>query len=433
MAAKAPSSTRRTLIASLVGTGIECYDFNIYTTAAALVFGELFFPKASHPVQQMLSFATIAVAFAARPLGSIFFGHFGDRVGRKSTLVVSLLTMGISTTLVACLPTYHSAGWIAALMLCVLRFGQGFGLGGEWGGAVLLAVENAPPGSRARYGMFPQLGVPTGFIAANGLFLTLGAILTPEQFQDWGWRIPFALSAMLVGVGLWIRLKLTETPQFAASLAEAPPPTIPLGELVTRHFGPLAAGTIGAIVSFTLYYVATAFALGYGTKTLGYGMRQFLAVQLAAIPFMVAGIYASARLADLQFDERRMLILGCIAAIASGVLLAPLMRSGSLLLVFLFLALAMTSKGMIFGPLASWLASLFPARVRYTGVSMAFNVAGVLGGGLTPLVSQTLVVRGGLSLVGAYCSAAAAMSLVALLFAGRAKGLPISQAVTQPG
>ncbi|WP_420140008.1 MFS transporter [Sphingomonas sp.] len=421
MAAKAPPSTRRVLIASLVGTGIEFYDFYVYTTAAALVFGQLFFPQASHTAQQMLSFATIGVAFVARPLGSIFFGHFGDRVGRKSTLVASLLTMGISTTLVACLPTYLSAGWIAALMLCVLRFGQGFGLGGEWGGAALLAVENAPPGKRARYGMFPQLGAPVGFIAANGLFLILGAILTPQQFHDWGWRVPFALSALLVGVGLWIRLKLTETPEFAASLTEAPPPAVPLGELVSRHFGPLAAGTIGAIACFALYYVATAFALGYGTKTLGYSMEQFLAVQLGAILFMAGGIYASAWLADRHFDERRVLMFGCVATMLGGLLMAPLMGSGSLLLVFLFLALALTMMGFVYGPLGSWLPSLFPARVRYTGVSMAFNVAGVLGGGLTPLVAQALAARGGLSLVGLYCSAAAVISLIALLASGRAR------------
>jgi MFS family permease len=409
------------LIASLVGTGIEFYDFYVYTTAAAVVFGQLFFPQASHTAQQMLSFATIGVAFVARPLGSIFFGHFGDRVGRKSTLVASLLTMGISTTLVACLPTYLSAGWIAALMLCVLRFGQGFGLGGEWGGAALLAVENAPPGKRARYGMFPQLGAPAGFIAANGLFLILGAVLTPQQFHDWGWRVPFALSALLVGVGLWIRLKLVETPEFAASLAEAPPPAVPLGELVTRHFGALATGTVGAIACFALYYVATAFALGYGTKTLGYSMEQFLAVQLGAILFMAGGIYASAWLADLHFDERRVLMLGCVATMLGGLLMAPLMGSGSLLLVFVFLALALTMMGFVYGPLGSWLPSLFPARVRYTGVSMAFNVAGVLGGGLTPLVAQALAARGGLSLVGLYCSGAALISLIALLVSGRAR------------
>jgi MFS family permease len=414
-------STRRVLAASLIGTSIEFYDFYVYTTAAALVFGELFFPKASHAAQQLLSFATIGVAFVARPLGSVFFGHFGDRVGRKSTLVASLLTMGISTTLVALLPTYAQAGWIAALLLCVLRFGQGFGLGGEWGGAALLAVEHAPPGWRARFGMFPQLGAPVGFIAANGLFLILGALLTPAQFHDWGWRIPFVLSALLVIVGLWIRLRLAETPEFAAALAEAPPPAVPIGELVTRHLGPLLGGTVATIACFALYYVATAFALGYGTKTLGYGMSQFLGVQLAAIVFMAGGIFAAAWLSDMHYDERRVLMAGCVGTIVAGLLMQPLMESGSLFQVFLFLALSLTLMGFVYGPLGAWLPSLFPARVRYTGASMTFNVAGVLGGGLTPLIAQTLALRGGLLLVGLYSGGAALISLVALAALGRAR------------
>lgn len=421
MAVAEKPSTRRVLAASLIGTSIEFYDFYVYTTAAALVFGELFFPKASHAAQQLLSFATIGVAFVARPLGSVFFGHFGDRVGRKSTLVASLLTMGLSTTLVALLPTYAQAGWIAALLLCVLRFGQGFGLGGEWGGAALLAVEHAPPGWRARFGMFPQLGAPVGFIAANGLFLVLGALLTPVQFHDWGWRIPFVLSALLVIVGLWIRLRLAETPEFAAALAEAPPPAVPIGELVTRHFGPLLGGTIATIACFALYYVATAFALGYGTKTLGYGMNQFLGVQLGAIVFMAGGIYTAAWLSDRHYDERRVLMAGCVGTIVAGLLMQPLMTSGSLFQVFVFLALSLTLMGFVYGPLGAWLPSLFPARVRYTGASMTFNVAGVLGGGLTPLIAQTLALRGGLLLVGLYSGGAALISLVALAALGRAR------------
>jgi MFS family permease len=421
MAGAATPSTRRVLAASLIGTSIEFYDFYVYTTAAALVFGALFFPQTSPGAQQLAAFATIGVAFVARPLGSIFFGHFGDRIGRKSTLVASLLTMGISTMLVAILPTYIQAGWIAALFLCVLRFGQGFGLGGEWGGAALLAVENAPPGKRARYGMFPQLGAPVGFIAANGLFLILGATLTADQFHDWGWRIPFALSALLVVVGLWIRLRLAETPEFAAALAKAPPPAVPLGELVSRHLGPLVAGTVGAIACFALYYVSTAFMLSYGTKTLGYSMKAFLGVQLGAILFMAAGIYVSAWLADRHYDERRVLMAGCVGTIFAGLLMAPMMTSGSLFEVFLFLALSLALMGFVYGPLGGWLPSLFPARVRYTGVSMAFNVAGVLGGGLTPLVAQKLVTAGGLLWVGLYCGGAALISLVALFVVGKAR------------
>jgi MFS family permease len=421
MAGSAAPSTRRVLAASLIGTSIEFYDFYVYTTAAALVFGELFFPQASRAAQQLLSLATIGVAFIARPLGSLFFGHFGDRIGRKSTLVASLLTMGVSTTLVAIMPTYAQAGWIAALILCVLRFGQGFGLGGEWGGAALLAVEHAPEGKRARFGMFPQLGAPVGFIAANGLFLILGALLTPAQFHDWGWRIPFALSALLVVVGLWIRLRLAETPEFAAALKEAPPPAIPFGELISRHFTPLLVGTIGAIACFALYYVATAFALNYGTKTLAYSARDFLSVQLGAILFMALGIYLAAWLSDRHFDERRVLMAGCVGTMGAGLLMAPMMTSGSLFEVFLFLSLSLMLMGFVYGPLGAWLPSLFPARVRYTGVSMAFNVAGVLGGGLTPTVAKALSDHYGLMAVGLYSGGAALISLIALALYGKAR------------
>ena len=425
----APSS-RRVLLASFVGTGIEFYDFYIYATAASLVFGEIFFASQTPGMQQMASFATLAVAFFARPLGAAFFGHFGDRIGRKSTLVASLLTMGLSTTLIAFLPTYQQAGFWAPLALCVLRFGQGFGLGGEWGGAALLAVENAPPGWRARFGCAPQMGAPAGFIAANGLFLLLGLWLTPDQFRDWGWRVPFLVSAALVGLGLWIRLKLTETREFAAAMDEAPPPAVPFAELLRHHGGATLAGTIGAIACFALYYVATAFALGYGTRTLGIPMQAMLLVQLGAILFMAIGIYASAWLADRRFDERRVLAGGCIGVVASGFLMAPAFASGDLLPIFAYLSLSLLLMGFVYGPLGAWLPGLFPARVRYTGASMAFNVAGVLGGGLTPLVAQALAQRYGLAAVGLYAGGAAALSLIALV-AIRPRGAPRA-AVLEP-
>jgi MFS family permease len=405
---------RRVLLASLVGTGIEFYDFYVYATAASLVFGGLFFAPASPAVQQLASFATLAVAFVARPLGSLAVGHGGDRVGRKATLVASLLTMGISTTLVAFLPTYAAIGWAAPAILCLLRFGQGFGLGGEWGGAALLAVEHAPPGWRARYGMFPQLGAPAGFIAANGLFLVLGVALSPDQFRDWGWRIPFALSAALVAVGLWVRLSLTETPEFAAALRRAPPPRVPIVDVVRHHGGALVGGTLGAVACFAIYYVATAFALGYGTKTLGYSSQAFLGVQLVAILFMAAGIVFSGWAADRHWDERRVLAAGCAGTVAAGFVMAPLMAAG-LPGVFAFLSLILLLMGFVYGPLGAWLPGLFPTRVRYSGASMAFNLAGVIGGGLTPLIAQGLAMRGGLGWVGLYLSGAAALSLAALL------------------
>lgn len=404
---------RRALWASFVGTGIEFYDFYIYATAAALVFGKLFF-IGSEAETQLWAYLTLSIAFFARPVGAAVFGHYGDRIGRKATLVASLLTMGLSTTLVAFLPTYEMAGWIAPAALCVLRFGQGFGLGGEWGGAALLAVENAPPGWRARFGSAPQMGAPAGFIAANGLFLLLGVMMTPAQFADWGWRIPFILSAALVAVGLWVRLKLGETPEFKAALAEAPPPKVPLGEVVSRHGGALLGGTIGAVACFATYYVATAFLLGWGTKSLGYPMQDFLGCQLVAILFMAGGIYLAAWMADAKFDPRRVLAGGCVLVAASGFVMAPLM-AGGLTGVFVFLSLLLFAMGFVYGPLGAWLTDLFPPRVRYTGASMTFNIAGVIGGGLTPFFAQKLALKGGLTPVGWYLSAAAVLSLLALL------------------
>ena len=310
-------SAARILSASLVGTAVEFYDFYIYATAASLVFGPLFFPASSPAAQLLAAYASFALAFFARPLGASVFGHFGDRIGRKSTLVASLLLMGGSTVAIGLLPTYQTIGWTAPLLLCLLRFGQGFGLGGEWGGAALLAVENAPPGWRGRFGIFPQLGAPVGFIAANGLFLILGMTLTPDQFRDWGWRLPFLASALLVGLGLWVRLKLTETPAFAAAMAEAPPPRVPIAALFRDHLRETIAGTFAVVACFALFYVATAFALGYGTTRLGYSREAFLAVQLGAILFMAGGILLSGWLSD-RFDPRRVLIGGCIRSSPAG-------------------------------------------------------------------------------------------------------------------
>ena len=415
---------RRILIASLVGTSVEFYDFYIYATAAALVFGPLFFPADSPSVQLLAAYASLAVAFIARPVGAWAFGHYGDRIGRKSTLVASLMMMGGSTLLIAFLPTYAVAGMWAPIMLCILRFGQGFGLGGEWGGAALLAVENAPPGWRGRYGMVPQLGAPIGFIAANGLFLILGALISPEQFMIWGWRVPFLLSVVLVGLGLWVRLKIAETPAFAQVLEEGPPPTVPMGELLRNHWGVAIGGTLGAIACFAVYYIATAFALGYGTTVLLIDRQVMLGLQLAAILFMAVGIVLSGIWAD-RSSPNRVLTWGCAGAVVAGLLIAPGLGSGSLPLVFASMAFALFVMGFVYGPLGAWLPSLYPARVRYTGVSLAFNMAGIIGGGLTPVVAQWLAGGpGGLMSVGVYLAAASLVSLVALLVLRKREGVP---------
>jgi MFS family permease len=406
-------ATRHILTASLVGTAVEFYDLYIYTTAASLVLGPLFFPAASASAQLLAAYASFGIAFLARPIGAVVFGHFGDRIGRKSTLVGSLLTMGGSTVLIGLLPDYAEIGWLAPVLLCLLRFGQGFGLGGEWGGAALLAVENAPPGYRGRFGMFPQLGAPVGFIAANGLFLLLGLLLTPMEFQRWGWRLPFLASAALVGVGLWVRLRLTETPAFAAALAEAPPPRVPLLDVIREFPREIVAGTFAVVACFALFYLATAFALGYGTATLGYNRRIFLAVLLAAILFLALGVVLSGWWSD-RATPRRVLMTGCAMAVVSGLFLQPALASGSLPVIFLFLAVALLIMGFVYGPLGAWLPDLFPARVRYTGASLAFNLGGILGGGITPLLAQTLADHGGLGLVGLYLATASLLSLAGL-------------------
>jgi MFS family permease len=408
------ASHRRILLASLVGTSVEFYDFYIYATAASLVFGTLFFPASDESARLLASYGSLAVAFFARPVGAWAFGHYGDRVGRKSTLVASLMLMGGSTLAIAFLPTFESAGYLAPILLCLLRFGQGFGLGGEWGGAALLAVENAPPGTRGRYGMVPQLGAPVGFIAANGLFLVLGWTMTPADFLAWGWRVPFALSVVLVGVGLWVRLRIGETPAFREMMAEGPPPGVPMGELLRDHWRVTIGGTLGAVACFAVYYIATAFALGYATKTLGMDQELVLGLQLGAILFMAVGIALAGWWSD-RTSPAHVLAWGCAGAIVAGFVLAPGLGSREPVLMFGALALALFAMGFVYGPLGAWLPGLFPARVRYTGVSLAFNMAGILGGGLTPFVAQTLSMRGGLWLVGGYLAVLSLVSLAALL------------------
>jgi len=408
------ASTRRVLAASLVGTSVEFFDFYIYATAASLVFGPMFFPSISPASQQLSALATLAVAFIARPLGAAVFGHFGDRVGRKSTLVASLMLMGGSTVAIAFLPGYAQIGWFAPLLLCILRFGQGFGLGGEWGGAALLAVENAPPGWRGRFGMFPQLGAPVGFVLANGLFLLLSLLLTPDQFRSWGWRLPFLASSLLVGVGLWVRLKLTETPAFAQAMAEAPPSHVPLAEVFRRYPLQVFGGLFAAVICFALFYLTTSFALAYGATTLGYGRNAFLEAQLGAIAFMAIGILVAGWWSD-RATPRIVLMVGSLLAVGCGFLMAPMMERGSLLMVWAFLSLSLLVMGLVYGPLGAFLPHLFPARVRYTGASAAFNVGGVVGGGFTPSIALALAKHGGLTPVGWGLSAAAVISLLALI------------------
>lgn len=400
----------RILIASLVGTAVEFYDFYIYATAAALVIGPLFFPRQSPAAAVLLSFMTFGLAFVARPVGAIAFGHFGDRVGRKSTLVVSLMLMGGSTLLIAFLPTYAMAGPLAPTLLCVLRFGQGFGLGGEWGGASLLAVENAPKGWEARFGAAPQLGAPLGFLFANGLFLILSLTLPPAAFAAWGWRIPFLASALLVVVGLWVRLKIGETAVFRAARQAAPPPRVPVGHLLAMYPGAVVAGTAGVVACFAIFYLGTTFALSFATTHLGYTMQRFLAVQLIANFALAAGIVFAGYWAD-RTTPARVLAIGAALTMLVGLGFGSGLASGSLPVVLLTLGSALFVMGLAYGPLGAWLPTLYPTRVRYTGISIAFNCGGIIGGALAPFAASWLAQTGGVAYVGLFLTAAGAITL----------------------
>ena len=410
----------RILTASLVGTAIEFYDFYIYATAAALVIGPLFFPAQSVAAQQLLSFMTFGLAFFARPVGAIAFGHFGDRVGRKSTLVASLMLMGGSTVLIAFLPTYAMAGPVAPVLLCLLRFGQGFGLGGEWGGASLLAVENAPKGWEARFGAAPQMGAPLGFLAANGLFLLLGLTLSEADFAAWGWRIPFLASAAMVAVGLWVRLNIGETAAFREARDHAPPPRVPLGTLLSGHSGAVLAGIAGVVACFAIFYLATTFSLSFGTKTLGYPRETFLAVQLGANCFLALGIGVAGWWAD-RTSPRRVLGTGAALTALIGLGFGLGLGSGSLPLVFVTLAAALFVMGLTYGPLSSWLPTLYPVAVRYTGISVAFNLGGIIGGALSPFAAQALADRGGTPFVGLFLTFAGALTLLGVILGRSAR------------
>lgn len=409
-----PNTTGRVVVASLIGTAIEYYDFYVYATAAALVLGALFFPGESETAQLLSAFATFAIAFIARPLGSALFGHFGDRIGRKATLVASLLIMGLSTTLIGLLPTYTDIGPLAAVLLCVLRFGQGIGLGGEWGGAALLATENAPPGKRAWFGMFPQLGAPIGFLLANGIFLLLALGLDEAAFKSWGWRIPFLLSAVLLVVGLYVRLKMAETPVFQQAMERDERVRVPLLTLFAKHWKPTLLGTLSMVVCYALFYIATVFALSYGTKTLHFAREEFLMLECIAIVFMALAIPFSAVLAD-RFGRRPVLITGCVLAALSGFLMAPLFAGGDAVLITLFIAVELFLMGLIFAPMGAFLPELFPTAVRYTGASVAYNLGGIAGASFAPYLAQLLVAKGGLGWVGGYVTVAALLSLIAVL------------------
>ncbi len=409
---KSINSPRQVLFASLIGTTIEFFDFYIYATAAVLVFPKLFFP-ASNPASAMLaSLATFGIAFLARPVGSALFGHFGDRIGRKTTLVIALSTMGVSTVAIGALPTYHSIGFAASLLLALCRFGQGLGLGGEWGGAVLLAIENAPPNKRAWYGMFPQLGAPIGFFLSGGVFLLLSRWLTNKQFFDFGWRLPFLASAVLVFLGLYVRLTITETPVFQKTLERGEQEKLPMLAVFRDHTRALISGIAVCLATFVLFYLMTVFALSWGTTALGFSRGKFLLMQLFDVSFFAIGIPISAVLAER--GRRRVMLWVTVLIGLFGLVMAPIFAAGTIGAVVM-MAIGLSLMGLTYGPLGTVISELFPTPVRYTGSSLAFSTAGIVGASLAPYIATWLAKTYGLQYVGYYLSAAAVLTFLGLL------------------
>ena len=415
-----PASKARILFASLAGTTIEFFDFYIFATAAVLVFPRIFFPESDPTTATLQSLATFAVAFFTRPLGSLLFGHFGDRIGRKVTLVVSLLTMGGSTVMIGLLPTYETAGLLAPLLLVLCRIGQGIGLGGEWGGAVLLATENAPPGKAGWYGMFPQLGAPLGFISATGIYIVLTELITDAQFLEWGWRIPFIASALLIGLGLYVRLKLAETPKFQEAINKKQLVKMPMINVFREHSRALLLGTFGSVAVFVLFYLMTVFSLSWGTTALHYNRETFLLMQLGSVLFFALTIPVSALAAD-RFGVNRTLISAGAGIAIYGLFYSNLFVADSAVMVFVAMAIGFALMGCMYGPLGTRLGQLFPTELRYTGTSLAFNLAGILGGSLAPYIATTLAMHFNLYAVGLYLCGAAIFSLIALLLSDQAK------------
>ncbi|GCR93898.1 MFS transporter [Escherichia coli] len=435
------NSRNKVLVASLIGTAIEFFDFYIYATAAVIVFPHIFFPQGDPTAATLQSLATFAIAFVARPIGSAVFGHFGDRVGRKATLVASLLTMGISTVVIGLLPGYATIGIFAplllalarfgqglglggewggaALLLALARFGQGLGLGGEWGGAALLATENAPPRKRALYGSFPQLGAPIGFFFANGTFLLLSWLLTDEQFMSWGWRVPFIFSAVLVIIGLYVRVSLHESPVFEKVAKAKKQVKIPLGTLLTKHVRVTVLGTFIMLATYTLFYIMTVYSMTFSTAAapvgLGLPRNEVLWMLMMAVIGFGVMVPVAGLLADAFGRRKSMVIITTLIILFALFAFTPLLGSGNPILVFAFLLLGLSLMGLTFGPMGALLPELFPTEVRYTGASFSYNVSSILGASVAPYIAAWLQTNYGLGAVGLYLAAMAGLTLIALL------------------
>jgi metabolite-proton symporter len=416
----APSRTR-IAFASFVGTAIEFYDFYIYGTAAALVFGELFFPSFSPVAGTIAVFATLAVGFVARPVGAVLFGHFGDRLGRKRTLIASLLVMGLATVAIGLVPSYATIGVAAPVLLAVLRFAQGIGLGGEWGGAVLLATEYAPPKRRGLYSAFPQLGPAVGFVLGNGLFLLLTAVMSAEAFAAWGWRIPFLASAALLVVGYYIRVRIAETPVFRVAMEAQMRVRVPFVELLRRQPMVLVLSTLSFILAFTLFYTITTFCLLYGTTTLKLSRTTMLVEAIIAAAVMGLATLWFASVSD-RVGRRRLCIA---AAVASGLWAFPLfwlLHTGNPVWIGVGMVVGLVCFALLYGPMGAYFPELFRVRYRYSGASFAYSAAGIIGGGISPIAATSLLAKtGSTTAFSWYLLGVAALCLVCLLFLGETR------------
>ncbi|MFI8597768.1 MFS transporter [Rothia koreensis] len=439
----------RIITASLVGTTIEFYDFYVYATAAVAVFPALFFTGQDDTTKLLASMATFAAAFFGRPLGSVVFGHFGDRIGRKATLVGALLTMGLATFLIGLLPTYHQISFWAPALLTILRFAQGMGLGGEWSGAALLASEYSEPGKRARAAMWPQLGAPIGFILANGFVLLLttwmnfdstkDAAATDSAFLIWGWRVPFLFSVLMVALGLYVRVRLEETPVFKQSVQKGEKVKTPLVDAFRTAWKPMLLGTFIMLSCYVLFYLMTAWILSYGigkpSKGAGLGIpyHTFLQVQLVSVLFFAAFVPVSGWLAD-RFGRRRQQlvtnVLILVFGLSFGLFMAPATigtgAGANIPGLIIFISIGMAIMGLSFGSMSAFLPELFPTNVRYTGSGIAYNVASILGAAITPYIAVSLNAWGGVSAVGWYLAGAAVVTMIALLISRETRDVDLA-------
>ena len=415
----ATQSIKKVATASFIGTTIEWYDFFLYGTAAALVFGDLFFPEAKPLVGTLLAFSTYAVGFAARPIGGIVFGHYGDRIGRKSMLVLSLLIMGVATFLIGVLPTFASIGIVAPILLVVLRFAQGIGVGGEWGGAVLMSVEHAPQGRRGFFGSWPQMGVPAGLLLSTGVFALVQAMTTEAAFMSWGWRVPFLASVLLVGVGLFIRLKLMESPAFQRvkeTNTEAPKPIV---DVVRKYPREVLTAMGMRVAENGCFYILTVFVLAYGEDELGLAKGTMLwgVIIAAAIGLMTVPLWGA--LSD-RVGRKPLYLAGAVITTLWAFPLFGLINTETPILIWLSIAVGVNlGHDLMYGPQAAYFSELFGTRVRYSGASLGYQLASVFAGGFAPLIATALLAANGgdPTLVALYMMGMGLISVVATLYA----------------